>query len=77
MNKPVESICPEVELQLTGLEIIDPLESLTLALNCTTWSVLTEDWCWSIVMLEGVEATTGAVICTRINPINKATDNLF
>ena len=77
VNNPVESMCPDVVLQLTALEIIDPPESLTVALSCTTWSVLTEDWCWSIVTLDGVEAITGAAICTRINPISTATENLF
>jgi len=77
VNKPVESMCPDVALQLTGLERMVPLESLTIALNSTTWSALTEDWCWSMVMLDGVEAITGAAICTRINPTNTATDNLF
>ena len=77
VNKPLESISPDVELQFTGLRITDPLESLTVALNCTIWSVLTVDWCWSIVMLDGVEAITGAAICTKNNPTNKATDNLF
>ena len=77
VNNPVESMCPDVALQLIGLERIEPLESLTVALNCTTWSALTEGWCWPMVMLDGVEAITGAAICTRINPINTATDNLF
>ena len=70
-------MCPDVVLQFTGLERIEPLESLTVALSCTTWSVLTEDWCWSMVMLDGVEAIAGAAICTRISPISTATDNLF
>lgn len=30
-----------------------------------------------MVMLDGVEAVTGARICTSNNPTNIATDNLF